>query len=340
MSSIDNTDNSEVTTFDYMKAITFNNTGNIKDVLSITETDVPEISPGEVLVKVIARPVNPSDHMFVNGQYRIKPFFPQIAGLEGSGIITDVHQTIKGFKAGDHVAFRSVGTWAEYIAVKESDLIIVDRDIPFEMSCQIALNAITAYALLEQSKCGSGSFLLLSAGASALAGLIIQMARTKGIKTICLVRNEKQTKGLLELDAFKVLREDDTGLVHQIITDTGGSGVDAFLDAVGGPVLNKAIKVMRQGGTIILYGRYSGEYAQLFNGDVIYRNLTINGFGIGQWLATKSQTEKSTAFAYIIELIDKKELVLPQSYIYHLEDFTEALLCDQSKDSGKVILIN
>jgi NADPH2:quinone reductase len=323
-----------------MKAIIFKEQGNAKDVLSVEEANTPEIREGEVLIKVMARPINPSDQMFISGQYRVKPVLPQIAGLEGSGIITDLHETVNGFKAGDHVAFRGVGTWAEYITVKGSDLIAVNPDIPFETSCQIALNAVTAYALLELSKCKAGSYLLLSAGTSAVASLIIQIARARTIKAICLVRNDSQTKELLELGAFKVLKQDDSGLVDQVMAATDHLGIDTFLDAVGGPVLSNSIKTMRQNATIILYGRYATGPAELFNGDVIYRNLSINGFGIAQWLAGKSAEEKKAAFAYIFELINNKQLVLPQSHLYRLENITEALFCDESKISGKVILTN
>ncbi|MBB6499080.1 zinc-binding alcohol dehydrogenase family protein [Pedobacter cryoconitis] len=323
-----------------MKSILFNKAGEAADVLNITETDIAELLPGQVRVKVMASPINPSDYMFIKDQYRLKPLYPQIAGLEASGIITDVHVTVKGFKKGDHVTFRAVGTWAEFVNVNENELIPVEQDIPFEISCQIALNAITAHALLEWSKCKAGSYLLLSAASSALAGLIVQMAKANGIKTICLVRDMESAGLLYTQGAYKVLPADESDLMSRIMELTDHSGVDAFLDAVGGDILSKSLKVMRSNGMITLYGMFAKGPAEVFNSDVIYKNLTVTGFGIGQWLASKSTTEKRSAFSVIIDLIFKEKLILPQVYTYKLTDISKAVLFDQHKKTGKVVLVN
>lgn len=323
-----------------MKSINFEQTGLAKDVLFLTNSEIPKILPGEVLVKVMARPINPSDYMFIQGQYRIKPNLPQIAGLEGSGIIVNLDETVSGFKAGDHVAFRSTGTWAEYVTVKEKELIRIKPDIPFEISCQIALNPVTAYALFELAECRTGAFLLISAASSALSGIIIQIAKEKGVKVICLVRDVERRNELLCIGAFEVLSENDQDIKLKIMAITDNAGVNAFLDAVGGPVLSSCIKIMKQYGKIILYGRYATGFAELFNGDVIYKNLTITGFGIGQWLAGKSNKDRELIFEEIIKKITAKKLSLPQTHSYKMEAIAEALLFDEAKKKGKVILIN
>ena len=323
-----------------MKSILFNKAGRAEDVLSITETDIAELQAGQVKVKVMASPVNPSDYMFINDQYRLKPQYPQIAGLEASGIITEVHVTVREFKKGDHVAFRTVGTWAEFVNVNENELIPVEQDIPFEVSCQIALNAITAHALLEWTKCKAGAYILLSAASSALAGLIVQMAKANGIRTICLVRDMESSGLLYAQGAYKVLLADESDLVSRIMELTGQSGVDAFLDAVGGDILSKSFKVMRSNGMIALYGMFATIPAEFFNSDVIYKNLTITGFGIGTWLASKSIAEKRSAFSVIIDLIFKGKLILPEVYTYQLADISQALLFDKDKKTGKVVLVN
>jgi NADPH2:quinone reductase len=323
-----------------MKSINFEQTGLAKDVLFLTNSEIPKILPGEVLVKVMARPINPSDYMFIQDQYRIRPNLPQIAGLEGSGIIVNLDEAISDFKAGDHVAFRSTGTWAEYVTVKEKELISIKPDIPFEISCQIALNPVTAYALFVLTECKTDAFLLISAASSALSRIIIQIAKEEGVKVICLVRDVERRNELLQLGAFEVLSENDQDIKLKIMAITDNVGVDAFLDAVGGTVLSNCVKVMKQFGKIILYGRYATGFAELFNEDAIYKNLTITGFGIGQWLAGKSKKDRELIFEEITNKVAAKKLSLPQTHSYKMEAVAEALLFDEAKKNGKVILIS
>jgi len=73
-----------------MNAIFFNQTGDPQEVLAIGEFDRPSPGPGEILVKVHAASINPADILFIQGKYRIKPEFPQIAGLEAAGVIESV----------------------------------------------------------------------------------------------------------------------------------------------------------------------------------------------------------------------------------------------------------
>jgi NADPH:quinone reductase len=323
-----------------MRTIQFKQAGAAAEVLFTADHEKPLLTNDDVIVKVMARPINPSDFMFIQGQYRFKPVFPQIAGLEGSGIIDSTGGSVKGFRPGDHVAFRGIGTWADFVSVETGSLIKIDRDIPFVQSSQIALNPVTAFALLEQSTAGSNDFLLLSAGNSALATLIIQLAKEKGIRVICLVRNADKNEALLRLGAMAVIQQDDPELQVIIAELTGEAGITAFLDAVGGKLLSKCIKMMRPNGTIILYGRYDPAAAELYNADVVYKNLIIKGFGIAQWLKGKSTTQKDEVFKILINGIADKKLVLPEARLYELEDYKTAIEEDINKKSGKIVLIS
>ena len=73
-----------------MNAIVFNEAGLWTDNLKLSDREINEPTETEVQVKILARPINPSDEMFIKGVYRQKPEFPQIAGLEGAGVIEKV----------------------------------------------------------------------------------------------------------------------------------------------------------------------------------------------------------------------------------------------------------
>lgn len=323
-----------------MKTIQFNKAGIALDVLHYAAYEKPTYSNEEVLVKVMARPINPSDYMFIEGQYRTKPQLPQIAGLEGSGIISAVGQSVIGLKKGDHVAFRGVGSWAEYITLKPESLIAVNRDMPFEQSAQLALNPVTAFALLELARLKPKGFLCISSATSALSAVIIQLAAQKGIQVIGLVRDIQHKEALLGLGAIAVLDQNDPELQANIMTITGEIGIAGFLDAVGGPLLSKIIRLMKPNGIIIVYGRLDPAPADFFNGEIIYRNLSIIGFGITQWLAEQTPIRKEEVFNLLINSIADKKLLLPETELYKLKDFRQAIEADKKKRTGKIVLIN
>ncbi len=297
---------------------------------------MPAPGPDQVLVQVKARPVNPSDHLFAKGVYRKKPVYPQIAGLEGAGIIVECGSAVTGYEPGDHVAFRAMNTWAEYCAVPQQQLIRINKDIPFEISCQIGLNAITAVALLEEAALQTGNALLLSAASSSVAGIIIQMAVSKGIRVVALVNDKRHTAALQTIGAANVLLQDDPALASQLKNISGGEGFHAFFDAVGGDILTAVIPLMAPYGYIALYGNYGNNAPASFtNGAIIYRNLTITGFGIDHWLAARSTAEIQQAYNSIVAQLYDKTLSFRPSATMPLEIFP----ADSSLPVGKLILI-
>src|SRR6516164_11102666 len=103
-----------------MRAIIFRQAGPLTEVLQLEETNIKAPGDSEVQITIMARPINPSDEMFVQGVYRQKPSFPQIAGLEGAGIITDCGKNVNLSLLGKRAAFRAAGAWAEKINISLS----------------------------------------------------------------------------------------------------------------------------------------------------------------------------------------------------------------------------
>ena len=234
-----------------MQAITFNQPGEWQQNLHLTRQEIKEPQPSEVQIKVMARPINPADQMFINGSYRIKPALPQIAGLEGAGIIQKVGANISKSLLGLHVSFLSAGTWAESINLQEGGYRVVPEEIPFETACQLSLNTLTAYGLLEGCGLLPGQWLILTAANSSICRLIIQMAKSRQINILALVRGPQYTSELLELGATACLNIEDEGLEGQVMEITQG-GANAVLDAVGGELGAKLINITAPFAKIII----------------------------------------------------------------------------------------
>src|SRR5262249_32946164 len=99
-----------------MQAIAFNEVGDPAKVLTCTDLTAPEGANESLWVKLAARPIHPADLAFIRGQYRVRPSLPQVAGLEGAGIVVDSAPG-SPFSVGQRVAFRCPGTWADIVSV-------------------------------------------------------------------------------------------------------------------------------------------------------------------------------------------------------------------------------
>lgn len=321
-----------------MKSIIFEQTGTPCDVLQVKEVAMPEPGTGEVRIKMLASPINPADLLFINGIYRIRPQFPQIAGLEGVGIIDKVPGNSQ-YKTNALVAFRHKGLWAEYAIVPESKLIPLPDNFPIEKGSQFSLNPITAYSLLEDADLKSGDWLLVNAGNSAVSKIIIQLARLRGIKTIAVTRNDKEGEGLSVIGATAVIASESGGLAQKILEITEQKGVACVLDSVGDDLLSEILTVMAPFGKVISYGLLGKGNVIYHNSTVIFKNLTIIGFGIDAWLSKKGDSIYNI-YSSLVEIISKPKFQMPVAATFPMEDFFEAFEYQKNNtNTGKVLII-
>ncbi len=319
-----------------MKTLYFNKKGKAEEVLKFGENNIPDLLANEVRVKVKASPINPADFMFIERVYRVEPIFPQIAGFEGVGTITD-NNGDADFPVNSLVAFRHKNIWAEFANIPKDKIILLPHDLPIEKAAQLSLNPLTAWALLEESKAKENEWIILTAGNSALSKLIIQFARDKGIKTIPIVRNDDSKEELLSLGASLVLKSDSERIEEQIGKLAKAERISCFLDAVGGDITSKIIKMISANSNIIHYGLYGDQNTEYHNSYIIFKNLTIKGFGIDAWINSKTKTEIKHIWADIIREIIKPDFKMKTSGKYLLENFKEAISESRNAKEGKTL---
>lgn len=319
-----------------MQALVFDRAGEPADVLRIADIPDPVADGETALVRVAARPIHPADLAFIRGQYRLKPAFPQVAGLEGSGTV--IASPSPAFRPGVRVAFRYPGAWAEVAAVPIERLIAVPADIAEPLACQISLNPVTAWALLDESKAKAGDCIVLTAATSGVSNLVAQMAKRRGIHTIGVVRGDAgkdQTRSATD----HVVSVRDANLGKSIANLTGKAPIAALLDSVGGPLVAKLMASLAPGAHIVAYGVQDREPAEINNAMLIYSNLTWKGFGIDRWLSQQSAEVRTAMIAEIWTMIRDRGLSLPINSSHHFAAFSDALVADGKPGRrGKVIL--
>lgn len=259
--------------------------------IEVEECPVPKPSSSEVLVKVAAAPVNPSDY----GAWKSKRGEgPQPIGNEGSGVVVAVGSSsaawLAGVGVGTTVGFvgaRGQGSYSEYVAAPIKMTFAMPRSLPAEDAASFFVNPFTAYAILADSK---GGAFVHTAAASQLGQMLVKLCALEGAagRLINVVRSERQVAILEGLGAKHVV------LVKDAKTDADGvaalkAKMDALhatiaFDAVAGAMAGALLSALPKEGTLVTYGKLAGPMEGLEPIDLIYHGKKVEGLFLKSWL--------------------------------------------------------
>ena len=191
------------------------------NALRIERRPVPMPGPNEVLVKVAATPINPSDLTFLEGLYGFKKPTPVVPGFEGSGTVVSVGSGMMGrYLNGKRVACVSQeqggGVWAEYMVTSTSLAFPLDSSVSLEQGAMSVTNPLTAMAFLTLAKEGHCKAIVQTAAASALGQMVNRLCKNEGIQMINIVRREAQKELLKEQGAEIVMNSNDANFSQQL----------------------------------------------------------------------------------------------------------------------------
>lgn len=321
-----------------MRSVLFEETGKLPVVLQVQDLPLPTPKPGEVRIRVLASPINPSDTMFIQNMYGIRPQLPSRAGFEGMGVIDALGDGVK-LPVGAKVSFTTIGSWSEYVVVHAGTIIQVPDQMENETAAQLFINPFTAYAMVQATGVQAGEWLMLTAAGSAFGQMVIQLCKVKGIRTIGTVRRNQGVAELKSLGADEILNTEEDKLSKRVMEITEGKGVKAVLDAVGGKTGALALQCLAYGGTMYVYGALSLENIPVNSGTMIFKSLTIKGFWLTDWMRRADESMRKEVQETVIELLASKKIVLPVEATYPLSDIQKAVAhADSTGRTGKIIL--
>jgi NADPH2:quinone reductase len=326
-----------------MRSIIFSTFGEPAEVLTVRERPVPDLGAGEVRVRMLASPVNPSDLLTVRGQYARLPKLPATPGFEGVGIVDSAGPGLLGrFLIGKRVAALNsrTGSWAEFAIVAAKQAIPLSKSLPLEQAAMFFVNPATAFVLTRKVLAiPAGEWLLQTAAGSALGRMIIRLGRRFGFKTVNVVRRSEQVAELKALGGDVVIADAGSGLREQVRSATGGRGVRCAVDAVGGATGAATAGCLAPGGRLVLYGTLSGEPLPLSPRDLIATSATIEGFWLGDWMARQNLIGKLKLVRTITGLMLEGVLVSEVGQSFPLESIADAVrAAERVGRGGKVLL--
>ncbi|MFN4147522.1 MAG: zinc-dependent alcohol dehydrogenase family protein [Runella sp.] len=321
-----------------MKKVILHQTGKPTEVLQVEEVPKPTPNADEVLIKVSASPINPSDIMFVQNLYGIRPQLPSGAGFEGVGEVVAVGQNVK-VTIGTRVSFTGIGAWSEYLVTNHRTLIPVPNEMSDEVAAQLFVNPFTAVAMVEESGVKPGEWLMITACASALGKMVIQICKMRGIKTIGTVRRDDLNDELRALGIDEIVNTETENLAKRVNQITEHKGVKAILECVGGHTASEAVKCLGRGGVMLIYGLLSLQDPQINVGLMIFRELTLKGFWLTDWMRRVDTPTRMRVSQEVITLLATGQVQLPVEASYGLDDIKKAVAHAEAHGRWGKILI-
>jgi NADPH2:quinone reductase len=329
-----------------MKAIVFDRFGEPRDVLAVRDIPVPEPGRGQVLVRMIASPVNPSDLMVVRGQYGRTPTLPATPGFEGVGRVEragpGILRLLRGLKPGRRVAVLNSkgGNWQEQVVVSARQLVPVPDDIPDDQAAGFFVNPASALIMTRWIlKVPAGSWLLQTAAGSALGRMVIRLGGHYGFRTINVVRRREQAEELLRAGGDAVVCTAEEKIEERVSAITGNMGAPFALDAVGGATAASVVRALAPNGRMLVYGTLSGEPMALDPRTLMAGQKQIAGFWLSEWAPQQRTLTMLRLFRQIIRLLRAKVLTTDVGATYALDDIRAATeKADTPGRPGKILL--
>ena len=241
---------------------------------------------------------------------------------------------------GDRVMSLSRTNWAEEIQVSSGAVVKVPKDADVQQLSMLKVNPATAMFMLERYvNLKPGDWVIQNAANSAVGRYIIQLAKTKGVKTLNVVRRTELFGELRKIGADVVLLDGDD-LAKRVRSEVGDANIPLAIDAVAGEGTLRLGGALSEGGTVVNYGLLSGKPCQLTPELVVFQGITLTGFWLAKLLGTMKPDELQKLYAELASQITNGNLYTPVESAYRLDQLNDALKhAYQTERNGKVLLM-
>lgn len=320
-----------------MKRIVVHTPGG-PEQLTLEEAPTPVPGPTDVVIDVAASGVNFIDVYFRTGLYAADA--PIVLGSEAAGTVSAVGAEVTGFAPGDRVAYAMVrGSYAEQVVVPASKVVKVPDGVSLETAAAAMLQGMTAHYLTRSTfPLAEGHTCLIHAAAGGVGGLLVQMARRLGARTIGTVSTEEKAAEVRALGCDHVIRYTEQDFEAEVQAITGGRGVDVVYDSVGQTTFDKGLRVLRPRGLMALFGQSSGPVAPLDPQVLNTRgSVFLTRPSLGHYIATPEELRWRTT--ELFDAIADGTLTIRVSATYPLAEAARAHRdLEGRRTTGKLLL--
>jgi NADPH2:quinone reductase len=266
-----------------MRAAWYERNGAARDVLVVGEMPRPEPGPGEVLVRLRASGVNPSDVKSRRGRPLAGPRV--IPHSDGAGVVEAVGEGVPASRIGERVWTwnaqwrRPFGTAAEYVALPSAQAAPLPAGVDFAAGACLGIPALTAFQALRLAGPLEDRTLLVIGASSAVGHYATQMAARAGARVIGTVGSPAKADHARAAGAAETIAYKDEDVAARVLALTGGRGADAIVDMD----LSSTVGLLPGGalaphGTLVCYGSNDMDRVELPFRDLLFRSVALRFF--------------------------------------------------------------
>ena len=325
-----------------MRAVVVPEPGN-PNVMRVDTVADPQPGAGEVLIKVAATAVNRADCMQRQGNYPPPRGASPYLGLECSGTIAALGESVAGWNIGDEVcALLSGGGYAEHVAVPVGQLMPIPSGISLVDAAALPEVTCTVWSMVfggEAGRLQPGESFLVHGGTSGIGTMAIQLAHQRGARVFATAGTDRKAAFCRELGADVAINYRDETFDERIQDETGRGGVDVILDNMGASYLERNIASLALGGRLIVLGLQGGRKGELDLGALLTKRATVHAAGLrARPAAQKAQIVAETVVA-VWPMIESGAVRPVIDRTLTIDDVVEAHeLVESSEHIGKVLL--
>jgi trans-2-enoyl-CoA reductase len=288
---------------------------------------------------MLAAPVNPADLNVIEGKYGELPKLPATIGNEGVGRVAAIGSTAEGFSVNDLTLPMRRGTWSQFMLADAASAVRLPREMNAFQAAMLTVNPASAWGMLENFvRLEDDEWLVQNAANSAVGRCVIQIARSRGWRTLNVVRRPDVIDDLKSLGADAVVLE-GSDLREVSAKLCGATRPRLGLNAVGGASALDVANALADSGTLVTYGAMGRKPLKIPNSLLIFRNLEFKGFWASRWLRGLAPAEARKMWDTLAALSMEGKLRIPIHRVFPLTELLAAVeeAGGEGRD-GKVVL--
>lgn len=272
-----------------MRAWQVTSLGEPEDAMEALEVPAPTLRPGQVLVQVLATPLNFPDVLMARGAYQVKPDLPFTSGIEACGTVLACGEGVD-FSVGERVFGLTelpAGGFADQALLDAAVTFSVPGDLDDAEAASLFVGYQTSwFALHRRARLQPGETLLVHAAAGGVGSAAVELGNAAGARVIAVVGGASKAEAARRLGADVVVDRHTEDFVEVVNEVTDGRGADVVYDPVGGETYTRSTKCIAFEGRIVLVGFAGGEIQTARLNHALIKNYSILGFVWGRYRRT------------------------------------------------------
>ena len=321
-----------------LKSLIYSAHGDPSKVVERVDSAVisSRLKDNEVLIRMLAAPINPADMNMIQGVYPLLPKLPAVGGNEGVGEVMQVGKAVTELQAGDWVvpAAAGWGTWRMVAVCPSTEVMKIPNDISIVSGATILVNPSTAYRMLADFvNLSPGDCIIQNGANSGVGQAVIQLAAQMSLHTINVIRvgrpgHDQLVKYLKELGATYVVTDEylKSKEMTDLVKSLPSGAPRLALNCVGGRNFVDLLKHVAFRGVAVTYGGMAKQPLYVSAGPLIFNDVKLCGFWNSRWISENRGSDSAkNMWNYIADSMRSGHLREPLHRLVPMEDFTKAI---------------